>query len=252
MLDTEGESINALDVYLKLPNNLSYAGTYDGQSFITTWVDAPTFKDDILSFSGIVAGGFDGIVDPFKGEKKFPGTLAYITFNTGAVGTGTIFATSDTKAYLNDGDGTETFLIFTPFDYSIVAGKKFISKLLEDKLPPQSFEITLSQDAESFDGKHFIVFETKDKESGMDYYEIKEGASDFTKGVSPYVLKNQNLGVPIVVKAVDKRGNFTLGSINPDAMNKENNNTRYIIIVLVIILAFVIVRKMFRKNANRY
>jgi hypothetical protein len=95
---------------------------------ITTWVDAPTFKDDILSFSGIVAGGFDGIVDPFKGEKKFPGTLAYITFNTGAVGTGTIFATSDTKAYLNDGDGTETFLIFTPFDYSIVAGKKFISK----------------------------------------------------------------------------------------------------------------------------
>jgi hypothetical protein len=249
-LDPEGESINALEVHLQLPTtHLSYKNFYDGKSFISTWVDMPKEENGVLSFSGIVPGGFDGIIDPFSSQTKQPGIVGYITFSTKNVGTASITSTPDTALFLNDGVGTPTSISFSPFSFIIKQGAVFTSSLPKDATSPLPFTIELSSDPDSFNGKYFIVFNTQDKESGIDHYEIKEGADDFVVASSPYVLVYQNLGVPIVVKAFDKNGNTRLVSIHPDGLTEKSHPLQTVFIGLCVLLVILLV---FRKRLNGY
>lgn len=249
-LDTEGESINALEVHLELPETfLSYKNFYDGKSFISTWIDMPKEENGILSFSGIVPGGFDGIIDPFSSQTKQAGIVGYITFSTKNIGTASVTSTQETALFLNDGVGTSTPVSFSPFSFIIKEGAVFKSSLPPDTTAPLSFTIELSSDPDSFDGKYFIVFNTQDKESGIDHYEIKEGADDFVVASSPYVLVHQTLGLPIVVKAFDKNGNTRIASLHPDSLAEKSSPLSTIFVGLCILLVILLI---FRKRLNGY
>jgi hypothetical protein len=62
-------------------------------------------------------------------------------------------------------------------------------KLLNDTSPPEPFEIQIQKNPAIFDGKYFIVFYTTDKETGVDYYMVKEGEREWKIAKSPYLTR---------------------------------------------------------------
>jgi len=118
----------------------------------------------------------------------------------------------------------------------------------------------IQRDPAIFDGKYFIVFYTTDKETGVDYYMVKEGEREWKIAKSPYLLENQNLDEEIKVKAVDRAGNETIATFYPEKI-KEKETVRpkkelhpkkiiqisivlILIIVSVIVTAFLIRKKL--------
>jgi len=94
------------------------------------------------------------------------------------------------------------------------------SVIAEDKTNPRPFSISLVSDKSIYDGRYVVTFNTTDKQSGLDHYEIMEEPLDhfnlFLWGAltapwktaqSPYLLTDQTLNSTIRVKAIDKAGN---------------------------------------------
>lgn len=244
MFDPEGVSVNAIEASISIPKLFTYKDVVTGSSIIPTWIEMPDTNKNTFTFSGIIPGGFDGVIDPFKGSMKFAGLVAYVTFHTGnQEGVASLFSTS-TKAYTNDGEGTEVPLSVTSLSFTVKKGAIFNSSLPKDETSPAPFTIELSHDPALFNGKYFIAFESQDKESGISYYEVKEGSSDFIKATSPYELSRQELGAPIVVRAVDKAGNTRLSTLNPDAVSKPSITIPPIFYLAILLLVlFIIFRK---------
>ena len=113
-----------------------------------------------------------------------------------------------------------------------------------DTTPPEQFSITLTQDPMLFNGKYVIIFDTKDKESGMNYYEVKEEGSDLQKGESPYVLKNQPPKGTIFVKAFDNNGNSTTETLTPNITAKEIPLYSKLLVILVLLFFILFLSKL--------
>ena len=86
-----------------------------------------------------------------------------------------------------------------------------------DTEPPEPFEITVKEGKETTCPTPTLLFDAKDKTSGIEYYEVKIGEGDIFPieledlKHNPFKMSPQAPGKhTIVVKAVDKAGNFTL------------------------------------------
>ena len=105
-----------------------------------------------------------------------------------------------------------------------------------------------------FEGKWFVVFNTQDKQSGIDHFEVQEnrGAKpDYTKwktAVSPYLLEDQDLKSYIFIKAVDKAGNSVLEILPPKYVKK---GISAIWLVELGIIIFIIFLYYIKKRADR-
>jgi len=226
-LDTEGEDINTVKVDLNYPKDtLEIVDFSDGGSVLTLWVERPTINNQqttdgrqqgLISLTG-------GIPNGFKGK----GLIGKIIFRVHETGTKQERETDTkleflegTQVLLNDGKGTPAKLTTQGAIFEILAQEpepledNWQEILKKDNIPPESFEIIISQDPSIFEGKYFISFWTKDKESGIDYYEVKEGAGNWEKNISPYILQDQSLKSIIKVKAVDKAGNERIEILKP-------------------------------------
>ena len=119
-------------------------------------------------------------------------------------------------------------------------------KLLEkDKIPPDPFEIKIGKEATVFEGKYFIAFSTIDKQTGIDYYEVKEGKRVWEKAESPHLLEDQSLRSKISVKAVDKAGNERISEYFPP---KKPFPYWIIVLILVGIGVIWVILKRIRKR----
>lgn len=85
-----------------------------------------------------------------------------------------------------------------------------------DTVPPEKFEIKIVEGEDFVTSRPTLLFNTTDSLSGVDYYLIKIGDSDYNtlnkEGVekNPYMLPPQPPGKRVVVvKAIDKAGNYT-------------------------------------------
>jgi hypothetical protein len=91
-------------------------------------------------------------------------------------------------------------------------------KVLIDTLPPLLFEIDVQKENPA-DSQPSLLFETADETSGLDHYEIRIGEGDVFP-VSKEVAKTNPYKMPwqasgkhlVIVRAVDKAGNFTSAS----------------------------------------
>jgi len=203
-LDTQGEYINAVEANLSFSSDiLEVKDLSQGNSVLTLWVKEPTVSQGVISLAGGTPGGYQGA----------NGILTKIAFKARVQGVGQVNFLNNSKALLNDGKGTEAKLSTKNGSFSVLAKKleapedQWQKELGEDKTAPLPFKIEISRNPAIFEGKYFIIFSTTDKETGVDYYEVKEGKGNWEKAISPYVLKNQNLTSDIWVKAVDKAGN---------------------------------------------
>jgi len=85
-----------------------------------------------------------------------------------------------------------------------------------DTEPPAPFEIKFVDGKETTNPRPTVIFDTTDSLSGIEYYRVKIGESDFFTLSSeivqsnPYTLPLQDLGKrTILVQAFDKAGNYT-------------------------------------------
>lgn len=214
-LNSENEYINAVESRLTFPADILEVKDLSlGDSVLNLWIQTPKVSEpDTISFSGGVPGGYNGA----------DSLLAKIIFSAKKSGPGEVRYQPDSQVLLNDGLGTKANLLLQGLTLNILAGQLELPKdewqeaIKDDIIPPELFKIEIHQAASIFDGKYFLVFSTNDKQTGVDYYEVLEGQSDWQRAESPYLLTDQKLQGIIKVKAVDKAGNERIAEIKPPA-----------------------------------
>ena len=100
LLNTEGQSINALEVSLIFPQDkLQIVSPVTSQSIITVWTAQPKFNNQTgrTDLQGGVPGGIN----------VSSGLIAKITFRVKSVGTATLKFLDNSKVLLNNGKGTD-------------------------------------------------------------------------------------------------------------------------------------------------
>lgn len=201
------KSINAVDgTVLYDQSRLEIKEVSTGNSWFTLWPKPPAFSNEngSLSFVGGASGGF-------LGEG---GTVLRIVFLAKSKGEAKIDFLDGFSVFLNDGLGTSINPWLRPFSLNISkrpaeipAEDEWQNLLEKDKTPPEFTEAVISRDPHIFDNKYFVSFLATDKDSGIDYYEIKEGDRDFVRIESPHLLQDQSLKETVQIKAVDMAGN---------------------------------------------
>lgn len=261
----DNQVINAIDGKIVFPTDkLELQGIYDGDSIINLWIQKPQESSSgVITFSGIIPGGFGGILNPAPNNNQSPGKIFTIVFKTLQAGAADINF-QNSEALLNDGKGTPASLDVNPIEIIISSSTQteaspLLSVISNDHNPPDPFKIILSHDQNIFGGKWFIIFQTQDKESGVAYYDVFESPQavqnindvEWRQAISPYLLQDQTLSSYIYVKAVDYNGNSRLSVLEPINPTKPiifPINLIYILAIIIVIIVIVlwIIKK--RKN----
>ena len=215
--DIQTDESNAVDLRVSFsPELLEFDSYMDGGSFVNIWVEKPhvvlsshcTGASDTCAtvvMSGIAPGGFTG-----------DGLVTKLRFTAKNNGRGKLAFQSDSKVFANADDAQTLFIVTNPATFTVV-GKEQISSPTpfispaQDTSPPEIFPVKLARDEIAFDNKWFISFTTKDADSGVDYYEVREKPFGIFSGAwkraeSPYILQNQQLLSVIDVRAVNAHG----------------------------------------------
>ena len=245
-LDTDeasDECVNAVDAVIHYSEEVILTDVSTGNSIFSMWVERPKIDqvNRTVTFAGGIPNGYCGRV---IGDPRLTNTLAQLIFrspgfsigqNTGATSTAKIEFAPETTAYLNDGFGTKAELalfgasIDLSKDPSVELNDPWRDAVITDDVAPEPFSITLHKDESAFNGNYFIAFNTSDKQTGIDQYQVMEeeltefwtfnwGRADAPWIVtpSPYELKDQSLNSIIRVKAIDKAGNEHIATLVPD------------------------------------
>jgi len=245
-IDSDAECINTVKANIGFPQDILEATEFSqGNSILTLWVKNPEISQDSgqISFIGGTPGGFCG---KLAGDPEKSNLLGKIIFqvkklNISDKTTATIKFLTDSQVLLNDGFGTPAKLVGQNAEFNILSvaaetpKTEWQEELKKDNVPPEAFEINMLRDPSIFNGKYFIVFSTTDKQTGVDFYEVKEGKKDWKRATtSPYLLQDQSLTSIIKVKARDRAGNERI--IERQPLRKL---TFYWLIILVLILGVI-------------
>lgn len=240
ILDSE-EPVNALEGELVfLGGYASLEAVSDGNSVINFWIKRPqTTAGNILEFAGIIPGGFKGgqgglFTMVFKSKDRL---------NPGDKIPGFIIA-QKVRGFLNDGRSSVAKLVFLPFDLvvplAVATTESGGQTKPKDSDPPENFQPEIVSEPLVFAGKYFLVFGTQDKDSGVNYYEVKEGGRSFRRVESPYLLENQLLTEWILVRAVDNAGNRREVEVSPKRYGAPFKTGSVQLIILISLVIFVI------------
>ena len=197
-VDTGTEDVNALEGTLVLPESMRLNEIQTGNSIILFWITTPEQVGNTITFAGMTPGGFMGAYPIFTISGEFGAQdLEKARFES-------------INALKNDGSGTSVPVTVT---LSPV-------ELKGDTEPPEDFTPVIASDQALFGGKHFLVFATQDKGSGVAHYEVREGEWGwFTAAASPYLLRHQALDRRIFVKAIDSEGNERVEVVEPQTQS---------------------------------
>jgi hypothetical protein len=248
-----GECINAVDAVLHYSDNIQPVDISIGQSIFNVWLEQPTINKEerTITFAGGIPNGYCGRVD---GDPRLTNILTEIVFRSPGLQIGgsdhpeaRIEFAPETQVLLNDGLGTRAELVTLPATYTLLKDPSSELKddwrleVRNDNLPPEEFSIGLERDDITYSGKHYIVFSTTDKQTGLSHYEVmEEPVLEFSKfkwgatGVpwvrvdaNQYVLKDQTLNSIIRVKAIDKAGNEYVATFIPDESKQTLSSNEF-------------------------
>ncbi len=271
-LDTEeGECVNAVDGVITYTENIQPVDTSRGSSIFSMWVEEPVIDKvkRTITFAGGIPNGYCGRI---PGDPRLTNNIVDLLFQSPGMQIGTTESGNEaliefnpsTQVYLNDGFGTvaQTSFFGSKIILSKDAGATQINPwqeaVVDDAIAPEKFSIALERTTNAFSNDYFIVFNTTDKQSGIDHYEIIEeplnsknlfgwGAetAPWREIKSPYVLEDQSLNSTIRVKAIDKAGNEYIAIyVVEEEKRTISKNTLYTIggaVILVTILLGLLV-----------
>jgi len=240
MIDTEEDCINTVKGEIDFSKDVLEAVNFaTGNSILTIWLQTPKIDQNLgkISFIGGIPGGYCG---PLPGEPGELDLLLKIFFKTKREGMANLRFSEESQVLLNDGLGTPAKLTIKGAVFTILPGipeipkKEWQEELEKDNIPPEPFEIEIHRTPEIFEGKYFITFFTFDKQTGLDYFEVKEGKRNWEKAESPYLLEDQDLKSIIKVKAVDKAGNERLAEYIPPKKITWKDWLPWLILILIV------------------
>lgn len=246
-LDTEGAVINSIDGAIVLSDE--HNGNFEvrdislANSVMTMWPRKPSLEaGSKISFVGGIPGGV-------KGDHLL---LFKAVVKINQDGRFTVKPT-DVVFYLNDGLGTAVKAKNTTSIIQVEVAKvtrkdDWQTVVSKDNIAPLPFNITLHQDINLYDGKKFISFETTDVDSGINYYEVKEGNNDVVRSGTDYVLIDQLNKKNITVTAYDKAANFQVAVLQVE--NRIHWMSITVTLVILIII-YKIFKKIRIKNKNK-
>jgi hypothetical protein len=240
--EAEEECINAVDGVITYSENITPVDVSIGDSIFSIWIEQPVINKEnrTITFAGGIPNGYCGRI---AGDPRLTNTLVKLIFRspgfsiggTSGSSTATIAFAPETAAYVNDGFGTKAPLALygTSLDLSDTAGPTlqdpWRDAVVTDAIAPEQFSIALEKGETAFSGEYFIVFNTTDKQTGIDQYQVIEepisstwsfdwGRADapWVTTRSPYVLEDQSLNSVIRVKAIDKAGNEYIATLVPE------------------------------------
>jgi len=240
MIDTEEDCINTVKGEIDFSKDVLEAVNFaTGNSILTIWLQTPKIDQNLgkISFIGGIPGGYCG---PLPGEPGELDLLLKIFFKTKREGMANLRFSEESQVLLNDSLGTPAKLTIKGAVFTILPGipeipkKEWQEELEKDNIPPEPFEIEIHRTPEIFEGKYFITFFTSDKQTGLDYFEVKEGKRNWEKAESPYLLEDQDLKSIIKVKAVDKAGNERLAEYIPPKKITWKDWLPWLILILIV------------------
>ena len=248
-IDVEQECVNTVKAELSFSQDVLKAVDFSqGKSILTIWLEDPEINQGkgLISFTAGIPGGYCGSILGDPGESDLLGRIIFQAKEAnGEQFSAEMKFLDSSQILLNDGLGTPAQLKTKDANFIILPGSSETSKeewekeLEKDNIPPETFEIKISRDPDIFEGKYFIVFHTADKQTGVDYYEIKEGKRNWERGESPYLLKDQKLSGIIKIKAVDKAGNERVVEWIPEKKEFPWWITLLILFAVVLICCFI-------------
>ena len=244
-VDSENKNINAVEggVLLDyLTESVSLIDINTAGSKFSLWPGKPlpSASNTSISFAGGAPGGLN----------SKDAIIFNIVLKLQKVGQITL-APNNFSVYLNDGKGTKDGVNVKNLVIDVLPKKpdyKSVDDLSSltsnDKTPPEFIEAIISHDSYVFDNQYFVSFFAVDKDSGIAYYEIKEGDRDFVRTESPYLLQDQSLKSIVQIKAVDKAGNesITKAEIAVPPAPFYKNILFWIITLLIAVLIFYVLR----------
>lgn len=247
MLDPKGESINTIKGDISFSSDhMMFLRAEEGKSMVNLWVEKPKLDRNKISFAGIISNGFEGVIDPFNPSRKLPGPIIRLVFEAQKYGSVDFYA-SNFSLYKNDGIATEIKLS------SILKSIKInnvINKIkLENKMhQTPDLEAFITRDPNIFNNKYILIFEAKDKETGIKNVVIKEGRRNWEEIESPYLLKDQSRHSNIILQAINFSGAGTIISINKIPYDWELISQVIIVVLIIIISAIIIFKKIYDKR----
>jgi hypothetical protein len=207
-LDSEGKAINTVEGEVVLDHAVDTASLIDintsGSEF-TLWPGRPlpSERNTRVTFAGGSPGGLtssDAVVFNIVLKLEEPGKVAV--------------SPSDIGVYVHDGQGTKDVvnvrslvIDILPKEPDAETTDDWSTIVLNDKTPPEPFEIYVGQEDSVFDGKKFLSFTTTDTGSGISHYEVIEENFPPVRSNDTYVLQEQNNPVRVTVTAFDSAGN---------------------------------------------
>ncbi len=293
-LDSAEECINTIEGIVGFDSNyLAVEDFSTGDSFLSLWLEKPNAGDSEeinrqkrLKFSGGTPGGYCGKIPGDDGNSNIVGKIIFRVVN----GSGDspvkdktkIFFYPDTQALLNDGFGTQAKLLLKEGLFSVAKTKggqrqEWDKLKTIDNIPPESFTIEILKTPGIYEDKYYLVWNTSDKQTGVDHYEAQESLDQgrgqqslnwwssiknlfsFKKSEAPwvttkqpYIIHDQTLKSVIRIKAVDKAGNSQIAEYFPESENKKDysyiSKTGLIVILLLVIVYFLFRKKVLRKQ----
>jgi len=252
-VDSENKNINAVEgsVLLDyLAGSVSLIDINTAGSKFSLWPGKPLPSESNTSIS-FVGGTPDGL-------NSKDAIIFNIVLRLQKVGQITL-TPDNLSAYLHDGKGTKDKVSVKNLVMDVLP-EKFDSRPRDDwnnltsndKTPPEFIEAIISHDSYVFNNQYFVSFFATDKDSGIAYYEIKEGDRDFVRAESPYLIRDQSLKSIVQIKAVDKAGNesITKAKITVLPAPFYKNILFWIITLLIAVLIFYVLRLILKRRKN--
>jgi len=196
-IDTGGSTINAVDVQVKFPpDKLQIINPSAGTSFISLWLQQPTFsnKDGAISFVGGV---------PEKGIKTSAGLVSTITFRAKSSGRAVVEISDKSAILAADGQGTNILgsigrAVFTLVPKSPEGPKVFSTTHPDQDAWYNNNNVTVAwDDEEDVSGYSYILsrnpVEVPDNVKDLEQTSID--FSDLADGIWYFHIKQQRAGI---------------------------------------------------------
>ncbi len=277
-LDTdEGECINTVDAVIHYDPSVRAVDVSRGDSILNLWVESPVIDEvaHTITFAGGIPGGYCGRI---PGDPSLTNVLLELVFRSPGftIGAGEnpsarVWIDESSQVLLHDGLGSNANVRLQDSKIMLLAKAgdtptdTWRDDVQGDTELPADFAITLTKDGAAFSGKYFVTFNSVDKQSGIDHYEIMEepfsefkafkwGRADapWITTESPYVLIDQTLNSTIRIKAIDKAGNERIATLVPDmairSMSKDMLITASIVGGFIVLIISLVTYALWRRN----